>query len=84
MKKLTSFLTAAVLLFGLPILAHTQGSFKGYMLVDYYTVLDHHDSEVKGQHGFWYAAYPGSDVKMIFMPTSLSGLNSSKEIYNER
>ncbi len=81
MKKLTIVLTAAVLLFGLSILTHAQGSFKGYMFADYYTVLDHHDSDVKGQHGFWmrrvYLTFNSKLTEKIKMRLRLEMANSS-------
>jgi len=31
-----------------------EGRIKGYMINEYYTVLTHHQSELEGNHGFWF------------------------------
>lgn len=32
----------------------TGGKFSGYMMGDYYYNINHHDSDLKDQHGFWF------------------------------
>jgi hypothetical protein len=60
MKKLSWVLTMAVWLSILPArdaLAQFKpesGSISGYMVMEYYSVLQHHDPEIEGRHGFWF------------------------------
>ena len=37
-----------------PKMAIAQGSLQGYMFVDYYSVLENNNQDIKNQHGFWF------------------------------
>lgn len=54
MRKL-HFLSAITLAIGLfPSIAQPAGEFKGYMFGDYYYLLNHHNENIEGRHGFWF------------------------------
>jgi hypothetical protein len=54
MKKINYLIIAAVVLSALPNMALGQGSLKGYMVGEYYSVLDHNNKDLKGMNGFWF------------------------------
>lgn len=64
MKKLSCFLLVALILALLPLFALAEfkpgsGEINGYMINEYYFVLDHHsgsidDGGIQGRHGFWF------------------------------
>lgn len=59
MKKLCFALMVALIIGLLPNIGNAQGSFKGYMIAEYYNVLKHHsgsadDGGIEGRHGFWF------------------------------
>ena len=54
MKKVSYFLLVVSVLVILPNMAQAQGSLKGYMVGEYYSVLDHNNEDLKGMNGFWF------------------------------
>lgn len=54
MKKYSLVLMAAMVLGTIPTAVQAQGSFKGYMINEYYSVFSHHNEDIEGQHGFWF------------------------------
>lgn len=54
MKKVSYIILVAVVLIILPNTVQAQGSIKGYMVGEYYSVLDHNNKDLKGMNGFWF------------------------------
>lgn len=54
MKKVSYLMIAAAVFLVLPNMVQAQGSLKGYMVGEYYNVLEHNDEELQGMNGFWF------------------------------
>jgi hypothetical protein len=54
MRKLSVLLWIILVTAMLPTFLQSQGTFKGYMLGEYYYVPKHHDDDIQGRHGFWF------------------------------
>jgi hypothetical protein len=54
MKRLCILLWIVLVGGILPTILRSQGTFKGYMINEYYYVSKHHDNDIKGNHGFWF------------------------------
>ena len=55
MKKVSLLLVAVFAACVLiPGSVQAEGSFKGYMVNEYYSVLSHHVEDFEGNHGFWF------------------------------
>lgn len=48
------FLIILIGYFSSPAILKGEGQFKGYMINEYFSVLNHHQSELEGNHGFWF------------------------------
>lgn len=54
MRRLSVLLWVVLVTTMLPTLLQSQGTFKGYMVSEYYNVPKHHDDSIEGRHGFWF------------------------------
>jgi len=87
MRRL-SILLGIVLVTGmLPAILRSQGTFKGYMVAEYYHVSKHHDNEIEGRHGFWfrriYFTYDNKLADNLKMRLRFE-LNSTGELFESR
>jgi len=53
MKKVAIFVVAILALGLMTIPAGAQGKFDGYMIAEYFSVLNHHDEDIQDRHGLW-------------------------------
>jgi len=72
MKKVSLLLVAVFAACVLiPGSVQAEGSFKGYMINEYYSVLSHHVEDFEGNHGFWlrriYLTYNGEITDGVSM-----------------
>ncbi len=53
MKKVVIFVVAMMAFGLLTTRGMAQGKFDGYMIAEYFSVLNHHDEDIQDRHGLW-------------------------------
>ncbi len=88
-KKLTFWLLTTFIFMGLALQANAQGKISGLAYMDFYTIGDHHNKNIKGRNGFWarriyftydYELSPSFDIRFRLEGNSAGDFKSRTKI----